>query len=65
MPGVLAGLGMLARADWASVPPAGLSQVLTDLERAESMLTAARSAVLAAFTVRRGFEDDGQGSPRS
>ncbi|HEX9064047.1 MAG TPA: DUF222 domain-containing protein [Streptosporangiaceae bacterium] len=63
--GVLDGLGILARSDWASVASAGLSQALTELERAESMLTAARSAVLSAFTAQRGFEDDGQGSPRS
>ena len=65
MPSVLAGLGVLARADWASTPSVTLGAMLVDLERAESVLVAARSRVLAAFTAQRGFEDDGQGSARS
>ena len=65
MPSVLAGLGVLARADWASTPSVTLGAMLVDLERAESVLVAARSRVLAAFTAQRGFEDDGQGSART
>ena len=65
MPSVLAGLGVLAQADWASQPSATLARTLLDLERAESVLVAARSQVLTAFTARRGFEDDGQGSART
>ena len=65
MPSVLAGLGVLARADWAGQPSVTLGGMLVDLERAESVLVAARSRVLAAFTAQRGFEDDGQGSARS
>ena len=61
----LTGLGTLARTDWASQPTAALAATLLDLERAESVLVAARSRVLAAFTAQRGFEDDGQGSARS
>ena len=65
MPSVLAGLGVLARADWAGTPSVTLGGMLVDLERAESVLVAARSRVLAAFTAQRGFEDDGQGSART
>ncbi len=65
MPAVLAGLGVLARADWAGQPAVTLGQMLVDLDRAESVLVAARSKVLSAFTALRGFEDDGQGSART
>ena len=61
----LAGLGVLAGADWAGQPSVTLGGMLVDLERAESVLVAARSRVLAAFTAQRGFEDDGQGSART
>ncbi len=62
---VLAGLGWLARAETASVPVPVLAGWLRELERAQSMHAAARAAVLAAFAARRGYEDDGQGSPRT
>ncbi len=65
MSSVLAGLSVLARADWAGQPSACQGRVLVELERAESVLVAARSAVLAAFTAQRGFEDDGQASARA
>ncbi len=65
MPSVLAGLGVLARADWAGQPAVTLGQMLVELDRAESVLCAVRSQVLSAFTVQRGFEDDGQGSARA
>ncbi len=65
MPSVLAGLGVLARADWAGQPAVTLGQMLVDLDRAESVLSAVRSQVLSAFAVQRGFEDDGQGSARA
>src|SRR6266704_2077601 len=62
---VLAGLGWLARAETASVPVPVLAECLRGLEAAQSMHTAARAAVLAAFAARRGYEADGQGSPRT
>ena len=62
---VLAGLGWLAHADAASVPAAVQAECLRGLERAQSVYTAARGRVLAAFTAQGGYEDDGQGSPRT
>jgi hypothetical protein len=55
---------------WLTAEPqalttAELADTLRGLERVESMLTAARAAVLAAFTARRGFADDGHASPRT
>ncbi len=63
---VLAGLGWLASpgADVASAPGSVQADCLRALERAASMHAAARAKVLSAFTARRGFEDDGQGSAR-
>src|SRR6266704_1379928 len=62
---VLAGLGWLARAETASVPVPVLAECLRGLEAAQSVHTAARAAVLAAFAARRGYEADGQGSART
>ena len=57
-----AGLAYLASADMASLPAAAQAECLRGLERAESLHTAARAGVLAAFMSCGGCEDDGQGS---
>ena len=62
---VLGGLGVLARLGAAELPAAGQADCLRALERAESMLLAARSAVLAAFTVSTAYQDDGQYSAKA
>ena len=62
---VLAGLGWLAAADVASVPPALQAECLRGLERALSVHAAVRARVLAAFAAQGGYENDGQGSPRT
>ena len=41
------------------------ADVLRDLEQLLSFHTAARARMLAGFCAQRGFEDDGQGSPRT
>jgi hypothetical protein len=58
-------LAWLARADVASAPAAVQAGCLRQLERAASVHTAARAAVLSAFDAVAGYEDDGQGSPRT
>jgi hypothetical protein len=60
-----AGLAFLANANMASVPAAAQAECLRGLERAESLATAARAGVLAAFMAGGGYEDDGQGSARA
>ena len=60
-----AGLAYLATADMASLPAAAQAECLRGLERAESLHTAARAGVLAAFMSCGGCEDDGQGSARA
>ena len=62
---VLGGLGSLARLSAADLPVAGQADCLRALERAESMLVAARSAVLGAFTASAAYTDDGQYSPKT
>jgi hypothetical protein len=62
---VQAGLGWLATADAAALPAAVQAETLRGLERAESVHTAARSRVLAAFDAQGGYQDDGQCSPRT
>ncbi len=62
---VLGGLGTLAQLSAADLPAAGQADCLRALERAASMLITARSAVLAAFTASRAFQDDGQYSPKT
>ncbi|MGN6681293.1 MAG: hypothetical protein ACTHKL_26305, partial [Streptosporangiaceae bacterium] len=59
-----AGLGWLAKADLASVPVPVQAEALQLLERLEAVHSAVRARTLFAFTARRGFEDDGQGSAR-
>ena len=61
----LTGLGWLARADMASAPVPVQAECLRGLERLQSFQTAARASALAAFTAQGGYEDDGQGSPRT
>ncbi|HYS33704.1 MAG TPA: DUF222 domain-containing protein, partial [Streptosporangiaceae bacterium] len=61
----LAGLGWLAQADVAALPVPAQAECLRGLEVAQAVHTAARASVLAAFTAQRGYEDDGQGSPRT
>src|SRR5215472_13869721 len=62
----LAGLRWLAAAaDPASLPAAEQADCLRGLERVLSVHTAARAAVLAAFTAQAGYEEDGHGSPRT
>jgi hypothetical protein len=56
---VASGLAFLARADAASLPAAELAGCLRELEHAESVHTAARARMLAAFTAQCGYEDDG------
>ncbi len=60
-----AGLGWLAGADAGSLPVPAQADALRMLERLQSLHAAARARVLAAFTARRGFEDEGQGSART
>ncbi len=60
-----AALDGLNGADVASLPVAEQAEWLQVLERAEAKHTAARAGVLAAFTARGGFEDDGQRCARS
>jgi hypothetical protein len=60
-----AGLSWLAAADPVGLTTAELADCLRALERAESMHTAARARVLAAFTAQGGYQDDGQGSAKT
>ena len=60
-----AALDHLNSADVASLPAAAQAECLRVLERAEAKHTAARAAVLAAFTAQGGFEHDGQQCARS
>ena len=58
-------LDYLNRTNAASLPAAGQASALKALERAESKHTAARAAILAAFTAQATFQDDGQHSARA
>ncbi len=60
-----AALGWLATCDATGLTTAEQADALRALERVEAQLTAARSAVLAAFTASRGFEADAAASPVS
>jgi hypothetical protein len=62
---MLAALRWLAQADLASVPVAAQADCLRALERAGSLHTAACAVALSAFDAAAGYEDDGQGSPRT
>ncbi len=55
----VSGLGYVAAADAGSLPGEELADCLRGLERAESVLTAARARVLAAFNAQGVFEADG------
>lgn len=59
------GLAWLADADGSALTAAEQPDCLRELERVQSLHTAARSAVLTAFATSGGFEDDGHGSPRT
>jgi hypothetical protein len=61
----LAGLGWLAGGDAASLPTGAQADCLRSLEQVLSVHTAARAKILRAFSAQRGYEDDGQGSPRT
>ncbi len=62
---VTAGLSWLAAAGAAELTVAEHADCLRGLGAAESQLTAARSAVLAAFDDVSGYQDDGAAGPRS
>src|ERR1700722_18885252 len=62
---ITAGLAELARAELTAWPPGELAGCLRGLERAESLIVAARSRVLGAFEWAGGPELDGHGSARS
>src|SRR6516162_9479438 len=59
------GLGWLARADAASLTIAEQADCLRSLGRVQSVHTAARSRVLAAFHAQDGSAGDGHGSTRT
>lgn len=58
-------LDYLNNTNAGSLPAAEQASCLMALERAESKHTAARAAVLAAFTAQATFQDDGQYSARA
>jgi len=58
-------LGFLAAADPAQMPTVIQARCLTALERADARATAARAAILAAFTATKGYRDDADYSPSS
>ena len=62
---VRAGLGYLAAADAAQLSAATQAECLRGLERAGSVLTAARASMLAGFTAGKGYADDAAYSARS
>ena len=62
---VRAGLGYLAAADAAQLSAAMQAECLRGLERAGSVLTAARASMLAGVTAGQGYADDAAYSARS
>ena len=58
-------LSYLSAADPTQMPTAIQAHALTTLERADARTTAARAAILAAFTTSQGYRDDADYSPRS
>ena len=62
---VLDGLSWLAKTEAASMPGSVQADCLRDLERVESVFTAARASVLSAFDHNSGYTDDGQGTLRT
>ena len=62
---VHAGLGYLAAADATQLAAETQARCLQMLEQANSMGTAARSSILAAFTSGQGYSADADYSPRA
>src|ERR1700754_1224686 len=62
---VQAGLAYLATADATAWAPAAQADCLRGLEQANSVVTAARTAVLGAFGASQGYTDDAAFSPRA
>ena len=62
---VRAGLGYLAAADATAMAAETQARCLRMLEQANSMSTAARASVLAAFTAGQGYSADADYSPRA
>jgi hypothetical protein len=60
-----AALAALAASDASTLTMAEQAECLRQLERAESRLTAARAAILTAFTAQCGYQDDGHGSAKT
>ncbi len=60
-----ASLDYLATRDWASLGTQAHGEMLTQLQRAQTRLTAVNAAVLAAFTAQAGYEPDGHRSARA
>jgi hypothetical protein len=58
-------MGYLAAADPTATAASAQAQALRDLERLDAAETAARTAILAAFTAARTYRDDAAYSPRS
>ena len=62
---VRAGLGYLAAADPTAMAAETQARCLQALEQAHAMGTAARTAILGAFTAGQGYSADGDYSPRA
>ena len=62
---VRAGLGYLAAADATAMAAETQARCLRMLEQANSMGTAARASILAAFTAGQGYSADADYSPRA
>jgi hypothetical protein len=62
---VHAGLGFLAAADATAMAAETQARCLHALEQATAMGTAARTAILAAFTSAQGYSADADYSPRA
>jgi len=60
-----AAMGYLAAADATAMPADTQALCLQMLERANSISTAARTSVLAAFTSGQGYSADADYSPRA
>ena len=62
---VHAGLGYLAATDATAMAAETQARCLQMLEQANSMGTAARASILAAFTAGQGYSADADYSPRA
>jgi hypothetical protein len=62
---VRAGLAFVAAADAAELTTEEQADCLRQMERANSVLTAARTSVLGVFTVGKGYAADADYSPRA